>query len=1311
MQSNKIVDAIDNQTKQSDIDAPSIPEEWHAITPDVQNAYDNLHKSTGPTASIPLSVDFADKNQYVENTHTPIVQDNLSPIPTRLETIKGSLLDTLEISIAGSYLSDRTSSNPFHDVVPEGWNPTQDQSNYSGIRPENQGYIARATSPNDAINRHSIALDRQNENDNWENGTSFNKIIGGFLSLPVNPSSYIPIVSALKYGRLAEGVIFNMMRVAPGLAAQAVTHDAITNSLQETGSLEKFVYESFRDVAIGTTLAGIGIGSSLAVDALKVYNTRKLLDLSWEGMDIRKVISADAKSEHYEVIPLANSGNAGAAKLEAAQQFVNSQFEKSGLFQLPYAGAAIDWFSKKTSPIYRGLNSKYPVIQQLTNAVASHSLLTKGIMAGEAAPVRFQEMMWNVDGKNRDLFAQWEGHYNEWIGIDPNAGPMSGLAQQTVKKWSKGEGYGTKEEFSDAVSYVIDTGTPSEHPAVNNAAKMISDSYHETYTENLLTNHNTDEYLDPLTSFKYQSRVYSQDALLTGESKWVDMVVNYTNESQKIIDGYHVPINDFSERLKADKRNHEILIKSGAKKDIVEASAIKIARNSKILRGMKNKLQNDLRTDKKLRHLVDNPSGLSADEAAQIRKIEKPQTIIKKSLAEIKSSISDTQQKLHYAEQKITSSKSKTSGQEKIKERDKLKKSLELLKDQQDKLLGKMGEEADKVRNAIDEGKIPRFLTKRESDESNFFILKDNKDRLKFTKLPQTKEEIAGEASATRTTLMGQTNEQTIAQIMQKLHGTNNTNALKNRSLMIPDDVLRQNGFLTKDIMLNLANYNRALGRDTALKTSLKNLSPDGSMEGLIARLNEENKAMTGPKYDNYGQLIPNKMSEKEKLNKLRKEDKEYKEGIEFIKNTYDRMMARNNLTLTQRKVMNIAQLGVAATKLGFVALTMSTDMAAIAFKHGLWPSIRDGLLPMIKTMDGHLSSPESKIYRADAAHAHIANNDLIITQMNQNAIGITENQMPSLGRVSSTLEKVAQASGNINLTNYIENSLQRWTASVSQSKIMKAMYDYANGTLSKADERDLLIYGLKPSEWSERFIAAHKASKGGGNGFGGYESRYSQWGDVEASNKFANTVMLSVKDTIVRRGMMDAPFFTSSSLLGMLYGSLKGWMYATNTRYMLPLMQQPLKGNHLTGAIAMLGAGATQDPLKRLARGAPQSEDDDENMWFGALSNSGIMSLPTSMLQELNLVFHPDFLKGMLNENHRNRSISGIIAGPIGGMTEDIIRLMRMAGSGNYNKADLERAGRMLPIVSGVWGRGAVNKFIESLDIPQTFGEAGSSK
>jgi len=1264
-----------------------------------------------PQTDFPVDISFDKTAHPIYNKEVKYAPISTQPLPTAFETIKGEFKDMSEWNTLHQFTDDLSYKNPFTDFQPNDWSAADDPSVLEGVSKENQGYVLSASTPNDAKNRQYQMIERQLENENWQNGTTLMKIIGGFGAALSNPSSWIPIARAAKYAKYSEATLYNISKVIPSVAVQSVTHNAFQQTLKNGGNIENFVMDSFVDMAVGVAFMGTGFGLGHGLEAMKFWNTRKVGKMMYDGVDFNHVINEQGELVGYKAVAMEGDDSVGAARVSFAQKFVDAEMSKSGVFSVPLLGSVAQKLMNKANPTLRGLTSRFPSVRAFTNAIASHGIETEGIKSGEAAPDRFDDLMQMLDGENRNMYAQYKGFYQERIGIDPNSTQPVGFAKKTAKQWSKADGYISEEAFGGEVQNVLLTEIPSPHSAVNNAAQMMREIYDETYKAYLTATGREATWLPPKTAKGYLSRVYNQDALLTNPDKWTQMVFDETKKAEAIIDSHMKPIEALEAEIKSLKLAHaELIKKPNVTNEQIEVEARHIEFQRKQLRLMKNRVHDALRENEDLRMHVEDPNALSAKESMKLKKILKPVKDIEKKIKAQQSQLASLKQEVFFTEEKATKAKSVDVAKKHAKTVEKLKKDVEKLQSEVDQLRKSKADAEFKLQQDAADGKISSTFYNRKPDTSHV-TFKNPNNKLKFVGKFESDDAIKEAAMATRNTLLNQSNEQTANQVLNRLTGRIGENPIQNRTLMIKDTVLAKNGFLSKNIPLNVANYTRTLGRIINMKRVFGDLSHDGGIEPILERLTNEHNAeltkLTEPKLNAKGEPIPlNEKQTEAQKKEIRKLKKDFDQAVEFMNHSYNRMIGKNNLSTKQRNFSLMAITLAAATKLGFVPLTMSQDLTAIVFKQGFWPTIRDGLLPMLTTFGGHLKTKNAEHVREVAAHAHLANNHILTGYADRNMSGVTEQHVPIQGKLATGLEWLAHTSNNLNGTTYIENWLQRWTASVVQSRIIKSMLDFEAGNLSKHDHKAMLLYGLDPKEWSGRILEGWKSRGSDGNGFGGYQSRYWEWADTATSNKFAFTVMRATRDTIIRRGMMDAPFFTDSSLWGTMYSTFKGWSYASGTRYLIPLLQDPANMQKLLGTSLMLGAGATIDPLRKIAMGQ-EVNLEDEHLFAGALLNSGVFSIPTEAIQEINILSGGKLLKGVTNDRYRDRTIAGIAAGPIGGMTDDLIKIIRMMGTGNYNENDVKKMTRMLPLAQTIWFRGATNSLVESLQLPKTEAQA----
>lgn len=1277
---------------------------------DVQNfmdVYDSRRKPQGEAAvNLPFEITFDQNAKAIFDGSVGYSQVPTKNAPGTLKTILGAAKDVSEFNTASQFLTDIKYKNPFLEPAPEGWTVADEIPTLTGLDPKYMSNVLKGTTPQDVRNRYSLMLDRQQDDNDWKDGSTFLKIIGGFAGVASNPSSWFPIARAAKYVTMSESMLINLAKMAPGISASALAHNAWQNGLKQGGNLEDFIADTAIDTLGGMLFMGAGLGLSEAVNATHLWNTRRVTKMLYDGIEVKAVVNETGEVIGHEALPIPGEAQ-NAMKVSQAQKFVDSEMAKQGLFKVPYLSGLLGKGASAINPIVRGLTSEWEALRFWTNSIASHSIKTRGIEEGREAPIKFEEMMSTLRGENQQIDAQYQGFYMERIGIEQGNQGVNYIRKMLAKSKEK---YVSEEDFGKEVQAVITSGESSEHAPVNAAAQMVRKELDDMFKEYRILHDKEEDWLQPKTSHGYIGRTYKHDFLLTNQKLWQDTIFREIKARESIINTHMQPIEQKAIEVKQMKEAHESLIKSKPSDEALEESARKLKSQQLQLKRMKENVQNMLRDNPDMRIHVDDANAISAKEAKLIRKLLQPIKLLERQKTSRQSDLDETRKQIFVLENKRNAAKKAETAVEHDKQLKELNSNAEALRAEIKAIKDKIADEHDKIQVMHQEGKLNKNIYNKVPG-SNEIKLKDPKNRLKFVDKFESDNHIIESANATRNTILNQTNEETMNQVMNNLGMIKGENHVKNRTLMVRDEALYEAGFLSHNIAHNVTNYRIALGRLNNLKKTVGSLSQDGSIQPIIDQLTaqyHEKVAQTQAiKLDKNGK--PKKLTPKEKRDmdrETRRLEKSFNSAKEDMANGLNKMMGRNRLSMKQRAFSNISRTFAAMTKLGFLPLTMQTDLAAIMFKHGFWPSIRDGLLPMLKTLNGYAKSKASQSYREDAAHAHLANNHLMSGYNEREWNSMTEQHVPILGKLQNALETAAHVSTNFNLTSYVENTLQRWTASVVQSKIMKFMLDHEAGTLTKKNRETLLLYGLNPDEWSKRFIDGWKKTGKDGNGFGGYQSNYWRWNDAEAVNRMSQSIQNAVRDTIIRRGMFDAPFFADNNILGVLYSTFKGWTAASGTRYLMPLMQQP-DSQKIIGTVLMLGAGAMQEPLYRFAKGEP-AEPDDENKWiFQAITNSGVFSLPAEFVQEANILSQGKLFPGITNERSRNRSIAGIIAGPTGGIIDDISKIMVMAGTGNYNESDIKRLARMTPIVSSVYMRGLTNKWIESLDLPKTSNEA----
>lgn len=1257
-----------------------------------------VDKYATPQSPIPVGIEFESKtipffNEDIESKPKPL---NLKTRPGAGETITGAFKSYNEFHTAYENLTDNSYKNPFHDEVPDNYKVEDDKSNFDGLDEKYHGFVLKATSPMDAKNRYFLALQRQEEDNRYKDGSMLAQLIGGFGGALASPSTYIPMARAAKFAKLEQNVLYNVARTTPAIAGTSLAHNAYQQTKKMGGNLEEFIIDSITDTIGGIAFMGAGFGLSHFYNGAKLFESNKVLKHIYNGVEIRPVIKQNGEVTGYKASPI-NGMNAGAAEVDAAQKFADSQFAQKGLFAVPYLGKWMGKGANKINPTMRMLNSRFPTVAGYIDRLADHGLSTVGVLLGRERPITFEERMATLNGENKELQDQLVGLHYERNGIDSSNRAIAALVK-TKAKWEK-DGYVDEEKFHDEIISALIEDKPSEHAAVNEAVALLRRAMDDPYKGWRAINNLPEEILTPKTAKAYLNRVWDTGALELNPDEWRAMWVEHFTETDQLINSYMKPIEEFKVRVKeADRLHQELIERENITNDEIKTSSDNLKSMKANLKKMKENVQNELRANEDLRGEIEDANHLSAKEATKLKKITKKLRMTKKKLDKQRAHATKLKQNVFIAESKLKEAKTKNAVKNSTKTLKPLKAELEAAEAEVKKLKDAYDIEAEALQEKAANGQIDRILF-NPIPGSQRVKFKSPSKRLKFRKTYESKHHMRAAADAYRDTILNQTAEDTISQIMGQLIGRSPENPTLQRTLMIPDKKAYAAGFLSKNVGVNVINYRNLLGRRTFLKQVFSDITIDGGIEPVIARLTQEFKAEEKA-------ILNKKLSDDKRRKELALLNKDYKQAKLDMNRSYDKAMGRTRGSEGLRKFSAITRSFAAATKLGGVVLTMVPDMMGIAFKHGFWPQIRDGLLPMLKTLDGRLKSPEAAAYRKNAAHAHLAYNHVLTSYADRNYGGMAQPYEPISGRIENGMSKLAHISGNLYGTNQFENFLQRWTASVIQSKIIRFMLEHQAGKLDPRDREKLLVYGLNPEQWSERIINGWKERGKDGNGFGGYQSRYWEWSDIEAANMMSQIINKGTRDTIIRRGMYDAPFLLDDPIMAMIF-PFKGFLFASMTRYLIPLMQRP-DAEKLIGAMLMLAAGSMVSPLRHIVKGESPIQDD-ESMFMNALRDSNLFSLITETIDDVNLITGSHFLENMKNSKYANRSQAGA-AGPIVGAGYDIAHILYHAAKRNFSQTDMKKMGGLIPPFNAWYLRALGNYATEATGLPKTYSEAQRS-
>lgn len=1310
-----------------------------------------------PSSKMPLDMDFefTPNNPYtIEGSASSLGESkNIKGISDKPRFLATAGAEAAEFNItyqaAHAGYNELTKVDTADDIHSSDWTPTKDPSMFYNVRPEFINYMMDATGPQDQSYRLHRVMAEQEHSDNLANGSTFAKIIGGIAGIATDPMSYIPIVGWAKYARFAPTIFKTAAKVFPGIATYAVAQSAATQANKINGNMSEFLTDSFINTVTGTVLFS-GFGAvGLAFDKLELWNLRGLSKSYVDGIDYKIATDEEGKVTGFKAFSNAPNDNLSAARVNFAQELADSSFQKSGLFKIPYVGdAALKFFSMPVlgTPLPKLLNSPFKTLRGFVDRAMDHSIITKGLEEGKVAPQKFSSLMNQQYASIRMLSAQIDALHLERNGFDLTnrtaigiVDTSLGLKKKALKALGKdiGNGYVSKDDFHSEVEEVLHTTNPSKHAPVNEAAAMLRETMDQTYSNYRKAYNLPDDWMPPKTAEGYLMRVYDTPYLNAHQNEWTQAISGWLKESDEIINSHLEPINSLKNKIDEAESFHQDLIRrpkitdSQVSKSSKEIAAMRMKKTA-----MEEKLQNELRENPDLHIHVEDWNALSANEAKELKALTKPIEDLKKQVDEQKEIVASIKKVSYRKERASVKAKTVKTAKKQASLTDMSENDFEIENGKLRDLQNKHDEAEDALQQRIHDGEInPRFYSKIK--DSQRYALRDPSERLKFRDTYENHAAREQHAKAYYDTIMNQTPEQTISQVMGKLNGNISENHIKQRTLMIPDDVLYKNNFMSKDLMSKVSNYVTYLSRRTHLKNVYRDVTIDGGIEPLIANLAADHEEMRAPLNEMAGKLKQQLGDLKDKIasdktsglekaeaekqmagvekqikandKQFTKTRKEFEEAEDQMKHVFEKMMGLKNMSRKSRQFQSLVMSFTAMANLPFVPFSMINDLSASGLQHGIWPFIRDGVYPMIQSFGGMLKTKDSESLRKTAPAVNLALQDVLKGYADRNW-GMYTNPYLNLGRTVESVEKLAHFSSNFTLTNYIDNGLQRIAGTISQSEFMRILHAFKNGSMTEKESLYLRKYGIDPEKWSERMIKSFNEDGGTKTAVGGYQSNFWQWQDMEASEVMSQAIFRSIQNTTINRGLLDSPFW-ADNMIGSIVHGFNGWTYASINRYVIPSMQKP-DAQKLLGVLFMLGTGSLVSPFRRMARGqdpVPDNMTDEQRLWE-TVQDSGYFSFFSNILADANVFSAGNLLGDLKNDKYRDRTRAGLL-GPGWGTANRMFDIISAIGSGEWNEADAKKAARMIPVANASWTWMMSQSLIESLGLPKTRAQAHALK
>lgn len=1223
------------------------------------------------------------------------------------------------------------------------FNPLQHLDKFLNVRLEYQPYLLAAENERQMNFRLERIQREQSIDDSVKNGTWMQWLTGKGLSL-IDPINLIPIIGEMKYSSVGKTALNTVIRNAPGGIAYGLSVAAGKNLEKINGNMQDFMVDSFVNSIFATALfAGPAVGAIVA-DKLALWEMKSVVADRINGIGYKLKVGEEGKVEGFQAYDMTGNEAMNAMKVKLAQDKADTVFAKSGFFKIPYVGTATE--KLMSNPAFGSLalsmlTSPFQTASLVIDRAYEHGIITKSLEKGEAQPIKFFTLL----KQSLQEIRQEQNIFNALLmqrnGIDSKNYIAQNLrrgglyARQKTLEMIQGElgdkVYISPEEFMQEIEQVMHSGESAENGAINEAAAMFKKSMDNYYRDFRLAHGLSEDWMPPRTANQYLMRVYDTSYMNGKFDVWQDVISNELKRQDDLILKHTAPIRDVEAKIENNIAKQEEYIADvntpDAKKEFVARELMALKAQKKAL---EEDLQNQIRENPDLAILADDWNGFSAKEAEELKALTKRRDIAAKEIEIQKKKIAAVKEQAKKREQAALKNRT-TKGAQANKRKSEI--GLESIKKEEEhlaKLELELEEEEKKLQEMAYAGKINKRFIYKKADEANWHF-RNPDERIKFRKTYH--EEPGGirlseseahdarieHAKAYYDTIMNQTAEDTINQVMAKFTGNAAENHIKERTMMIPDQVLYDNKFMSKDLLAKVANYKVWLARRTHLKTAYSQASLEGGFKPIAKMLHDEFDAKREALYSAKAKVeemlaqkdLPadkKKAIEKDlaKVEKaIKKNSAAFKKAKNQITHVYEKMMGMSKLGSTAKSVVSGVRSFNAFASLGFLPATMITDLTGNGLKQGLVPFIQSGLYPYIQSLGGLLATHDSASLRGTAGALNLALHH-IGNSSAARQLDLATNPYLNLGKIPEALDKISHFASNISFTTSIDNQLQRITSAVAQSNVIMHMMAWEKGTLTKADRMWLNRYGLDPEKDGPAILKAFRQDGGGTNKLGGYMSNFWHWKDLESANKVSNAVFRSTEDTIISANALDSPMWLDENqllnVMGPIIKGFKGWAFASLNRYLIPTMQAP-DAQKLMGFALMTASAALVSPSRRMAKGESPYREGQTATQIAAeiLMDSPQFAWLSEGLNDLNLISGNYLLGELRNDKNYNRTLVGIL-GPTGSNLNKLHGFVTALATGNMNQYDADRMASMIPVANSLYGFKASQFLIENSGLPK---------
>lgn len=477
----------------------------------------------------------------------------------------------------------------------------------------------------------------------------------------------------------------------------------------------------------------------------------------------------------------------------------------------------------------------------------------------------------------------------------------------------------------------------------------------------------------------------------------------------------------------------------------------------------------------------------------------------------------------------------------------------------------------------------------------------------------------------------------------------------KKRTLNIPDHRIKD--YLESDVNYVMENYIRQVAPEIELTSKFGSVD----MKAQFQALDED-----------YAALISNAKTAKEraKLEKRRVSDIRNLVAMrDRLRGTYKAPSDPNSFFIRAGRVardLNFVRL------LGGMTLSSLPDLVRPIMQHGL----RSALKPLGKMMT---DINAMKIAKADLREMGIGLDTVLSSRTK--VMADLNDPVNRRSALENGLKLLSQKFGNFTLMNQWTDYMKMWSGTVTQSKILRAAQDVANGkTLSKKELTKLAHIGIDESMLGR---IHQQFAKHGENIDGLHIGNSSMWDDRVVREAFNGAILKDVRTTVTTPGIGDTPLFMSSEV-GKIVMQFKTFFFAAHNRSLVSGIQAGDLSFYY-GALLQISLGSLVYILKAKLAGR-DIDTSPANLIKEGIDWSGIMGWlnePNNMIENLSGGTYgmSALFGGPPSSRYQSRNSIGALLGPTFDMGGDIKNIVSGVLNGEFDENRARSIRRLFPL------------------------------